>query len=487
MRQWEWKRQIMSLYHKRNHFDLGDPLKGSWRWPRPRGPRFENQRNRLIFKVTSQFIVLLRWMFCSPSRTTLWDLRSQDRAPSLVEPKAKSPGRSGGAFCLATGSRTRSPESAEDAGSRNQSQTCPPRAKAGPELAAGGRASPELRAEVAAATATATARDGSPETPATYPPAAGEPAPGRRSAARYSQGAASSFSHSSAASRDQGWACAARPRAGQGGAPRTPGASSSVRASPALRRARRGFWGRRDGGFGGRRDYPSTRLRPGSCWNMRPELQVRGPAARPRRGMGDSEGATSADRARFQRKAEGGRGDRCPLCRLQSPEGGVGRRGVGRRRHLSPGTLSGLLSGRGSDAGDRNRARGAVARWLWAQQVGDSVPTGTQSAEPGPFLTWFLLVILFVSVCFTVARLCLHSWCYSANCAYLPSRSLIAQEVRRSRGMRQKVSLASGSRKTLLETRLGLQSSNQKVQSLKLHAPINHRSTKMSFNLWFIW
>lgn len=183
MRQWEWKRQIMSLYHKRNHFDLGDPLKGSWRWPRPRGPRFENQRNRLIFKVTSQFIVLLRWMFCSPSRTTLWDLRSQDRAPSLVEPKAKSPGRSGGAFCLATGSRTRSPESAEDAGSRNQSQTCPPRAKAGPELAAGGRASPELRAEVAAATATATARDGSPETPATYPPAAGEPAPGRRSAA----------------------------------------------------------------------------------------------------------------------------------------------------------------------------------------------------------------------------------------------------------------------------------------------------------------
>lgn len=60
------------------------------------------------------------------------------------------------------------PELASNAGSRNQSKTCHPRAKAGPELAAGGRARPRLPAEAAAAR----------EAPADRPPAAGRPAPG---------------------------------------------------------------------------------------------------------------------------------------------------------------------------------------------------------------------------------------------------------------------------------------------------------------------
>lgn len=161
-------------------------------------------------------------------------------------------------------------------------------------------------------------------------------------------------------------------------------------ATPASRTARPGlspkFGGRRDGGSGGRGDYPTTGLRPGSCWNMRPEPQVRGPAAR--LGVGGGEwvprrGATSADPARLERRRRAARGDRCLLSRPQSPGA----------RHLSLGTLG--LSGHGSGRETETREPGAVGRLLGAQQVGDSVPPGAQSAEPEAFLTFCCYFVCF--------------------------------------------------------------------------------------------
>lgn len=173
------------------------------------------------------------------------------------------------------------------------------------------------------------------------------------------------------------------------GSPRGPQALSRPErgAAPALRRASRRFEGRGQRGSGGRRRRPATGLRPGGGGNMRPELQVRGPAAWPRRGAGFSE----------RRPPQAGsdsnaRGDRLLLGRRRRPGRGV-----------CPQALSRPLPGRGRNPGDRNRTRGAVVRRLGAQQV--SEPAEAPSAEPGPLLTRFSVGFSSFDCCWTMLTL----------------------------------------------------------------------------------
>ena len=126
----------------------------------------------------------------------------------------------------------------------------------------------------------------------------------------------------------------ARPTAGQGAPPRTPDASLARAEShpPAPWRTRSEpspiFGWRQGGGSGLRRHYPTTRLGRGSCGNTCWDLQVRGQAAWPRRGMGYSQGPPPQIGSNSNVRHRVARGDRCQLSHWQSP---------GARR-LSPGT-----------------------------------------------------------------------------------------------------------------------------------------------------
>ena len=171
----------------------------------------------------------------------------------------------------------------------------------------------------------------------------------------------------SAASRDPGRTRTAIPGAGQGAPSADPKLFLGPRegALPALRRARRGFGGaprprvwRPQGqpkhgaparlllehapGAAGAR---AQRLGPGREW-----VAGRGP---PRRTGSDC-------------NAEGRKAPAQPAA--ESRGWGLGRWGQGwwaggwRGGGICPPELSGPLSGRGSDPGDRNRARGAVTR-----------------------------------------------------------------------------------------------------------------------------
>lgn len=124
----------------------------------------------------------------------------------------------------------------------------------------------------------------------------------------------------SAASRDLGRTRTESAGAGQGAPSADPKLflGPSEGALPALRRARRGFGGRRDRGSGGHRDDRSTGLRPGCCWNMRPELQVRGPGSSAPAGNGWLGGALLGGPGPIATQ----RVERRPLSRPQSPEGG---------------------------------------------------------------------------------------------------------------------------------------------------------------------
>uniref|UniRef100_A0A8C0T908 Proline rich and Gla domain 4 n=1 Tax=Canis lupus familiaris TaxID=9615 RepID=A0A8C0T908_CANLF len=171
------------------------------------------------------------------------------------------------------------------------------------------------------------------------------------------------------------------------------------------------------GGPGGRRDNPTPGLRPGSCCSI--GARSRRCGARGRWGGFLGRGGGSAP-APPDGRAEGA-ARRCPQVPAR-PAAGPGAR-------LScPGAPG--LSGPGRATETREPGR--------SKQVGDSGRSGTQSAEPGAFLTFFLLLFCFVLGGLTVTRLCLPCWFCSANCPQLASRFLIAQEVPRSPGMREK-------------------------------------------------
>lgn len=158
----------------------------------------------------------------------------------------------------------------------------------------------------------------------------------------------------SAASRDPGRTRVARPGAGQGAPSANPRLflGPSEGALPVLRRARRGFGGRRDRGSGGRRDDRSTGLRPGCCWNMRPELQVRGPGGSVPAGNGWLGGGLLGGPGPIAtQRVAAATGARSACRRVR--RAGAGEVGTGMvggwmegRRHLSPGALGAAFRAR---------------------------------------------------------------------------------------------------------------------------------------------
>lgn len=262
---------------------------------------------------------------------------------------------------------SRCPESAEDAGSRNQSQTRHLRAKAGPELAAGGRTRPGLSAERGGGGCEARPL----ETPGNRPPAAGAPAPAGRSAARCCQVAAFSGSHRSTLRPPgiQAGLASRVPEPARAPPPRTPGSFSARARGPFPSCGGQGAdsGGAETEGLAAAGTTEARDSGPAVAGTCARSCRCGGPEARSRQGMGGWEGASSADRVRLQRKGSprrqapaqpaaesGGRG----LERWGQGWWAGGWRGGG----ICPPELSGPLSGRGSDPGDRNRARGAVTR-----------------------------------------------------------------------------------------------------------------------------
>lgn len=273
-------------------------------------------------------------------------------------------------------------EFSSSAGSRNESKTCHPRAKAGPELAAGGGTRPRLRAEAAEAL----------EAPASLPPAAGRPAPGGRSAARCSPGGRVRPLPQpwAAASRDQGRNLLRASSRGPGAPPPSPALPPPERGShPGLAHSEAGIvaeiWGAPRRRVWRPRGLPNDGAPARELLEHAPGAAGAGPRGSARGGGGwvPRRGATSADPARLERRRRAARGDRCLLSRPQSPGA----------RHLSLGTLG--LSGHGSGRETETREPGAVGRLLGAQQVGDSVPPGAQSAEPEAFLTFCCYFVCF--------------------------------------------------------------------------------------------
>lgn len=341
-----------------------------------------------------------------------------------------------------------------------------PAAKAGPERAAGGRTRPRLRAEAAAAL----------EPPAHCPPAAGRPAPGGRSAARCSPG-------SRLRPLTQLWAAASRdhrrnlPRAcsrGPGASPRTPGASSApTREPPRPPGIVAEIWGAPRRRVWRPQGLPNDGAPARELLEHAPGAAGAGPGGLARAGNGflggdhlGGPGPTGTE----------GRG----------PPAATGRQSPG-ARHLSLGTLG--LSGRGSGRATETREPGAVGLLLRERQVGDSVPPGTQSAEPGAFLTfsfcYFVCLSLFDSYQTMITLLVLLSQLPIVTFAF-PHCTRSPKE---SRHAREEGKHGSRLEKAPWKAEPGI--TNLKGESVVFEMTCPHQSKKpyniLEFNLWSAW